>query len=85
MLVREVWRYAAYALAEPSRELSLSERELLFEGLNQGLSYAAIGWELGRRTSTVTRELDLHRKDLRRPRAEPKGRETPRPGTKRQR
>jgi transposase, IS30 family len=73
------------SLAEPSRELSLCDRELIFEGLTDGLSYAAIGRQLGRPTSTVTRELDLHRKDARRPRAEPKGRETPRPGTKRQR
>jgi IS30 family transposase len=73
------------SLAEPSRELSLSDRELIFEGLKDGLSYAAIGRDLGRPTSTVTRELDLHRKDPRRPRAEPKGRETPRPGFKRQR
>jgi hypothetical protein len=29
--------------------------------------------ELGRPTSTVTRKLNLHRKDLRRPWAEPKG------------
>jgi transposase, IS30 family len=49
------------------------------------LSYAAIGRMIGRPTSTVTRELDLHRKDERRPRAEPRGRETPRPGFKRQR
>jgi IS30 family transposase len=73
------------SLAEPSRELSLSDRELIFEGLKDGLSYAAIGRDLGRPTSTVTRELDLHRKDPRRPRAEPKGRETLRPGFKRQR
>lgn len=73
------------SLAEPSWELSLGDRELIFEGLNDGLSYAAIARQLGRPTSTVTRELDLHRKDPRRPRAEPKGRETPRPGTKRQR
>ena len=73
------------SLAEPSRELSLCDRELIFEGLTDGLSYAAIARQLGRPTSTVTRELDLHRKDPRRPRAEPKGRETPRPGTKRQR
>ena len=73
------------SLAEPSRELSLSDRELIFERVKEGLSYAAIARELGRPTSTVTRELDLHRKDKRRPRAEPKGRETPRPGFKRQR
>jgi transposase, IS30 family len=73
------------SLAEPSRELSLCDRELIFEGLNDGLSYAAIARQLGRPTSTVTRELDLHRKDRSRPRAEPKGRETPRPGCKRQR
>jgi IS30 family transposase len=73
------------SLAEPSRELGLCDRELIFEGLADGLSYAAIARRLGRSTSTVTRELDLHRKDPRRPRAEPKGRETPRPGTKRQR
>jgi transposase, IS30 family len=73
------------SLAEPSRELSLLDRELIFERLKEGLSYAAIARELGRPTSTVTRELDLHRKDKRRPRAEPKGRETPRPGTNRQR
>jgi transposase, IS30 family len=73
------------SLAEPSRELTLSDRELIFEGLKDGLSYAAIARELGRPTSTVTREFDLHRKDPRRPRAEPKGRETPRPGTRRQR
>jgi IS30 family transposase len=73
------------SLVEPSRELSLSDRELIFERLQEGLSYAAIARELGRPTSTVTRELDLHRRDERRPRAEPKGRETPRPGVKRQR
>jgi transposase, IS30 family len=73
------------SLAEPSRELNLSDRELIFERLKEGLSYAAIGRELGRPTSTITRELDLHRKDPRRPRAEPRGRETPRPGFKRQR
>jgi transposase, IS30 family len=73
------------SLAEPSRELSLLDRELIFERLKEGLSYAAIARELGRPTSTVTRELDLHRKDERRPRAEPKGKETPRPGFKRQR
>jgi transposase, IS30 family len=73
------------SLAEPSRELSLSDRELIFERLTDGWSYAAIGRELGRPTSTVTRELDLHRKDPRRPRAEPRGRETPRPGFTRQR
>jgi transposase, IS30 family len=72
-------------LAEPSRELSLCDRELIFEGLSDGLSYAAIARQLGRPTSTVTREVDLHRKDPRRPRAEPKGRERPRPGFKRQR
>lgn len=73
------------SLAEPSRELSLSERELIFAGLCEGLSYAAIGRMIGRPTSTVTRELDLHRLDERRPRAEPRGRETPRPGFPRQR
>jgi IS30 family transposase len=73
------------SLAEPSRELSLCDRELIFEGLSDGLSYAAIARQLGRPTSTVTREVDLHRKDPRRPRAEPKGRERPRPGFKRQR
>jgi hypothetical protein len=73
------------SLAEPSRELNLSDRELIFERLKEGLSYAAIGRELGRPTSTITRELDLHRKDPRRPRAEPRGRETPRRGFKRQR
>jgi transposase, IS30 family len=73
------------SLAEPSRELSLFDRELIFAGLCEGLSYAAIGRMIGRPTSTVTRELDLHRLDERRPRAEPRGRETPRPGFKRQR
>jgi IS30 family transposase len=73
------------SLAEPSRELSLSDRELIFAGLCEGLWYAAIGRTIGRPTSTVTRELDLHRLDERRPRAEPRGREAPRPGFKRQR
>ena len=49
------------------------------------MSYAAIARELGRPTSTVTRELDLHRKDERRPRAEPKGRGDAATGFKRQR
>jgi transposase, IS30 family len=70
------------SLVEPFRELSLRDRELIFEGLNQGLSYRAIARGLGRPASTVTRELDLNRRKLYRPRAEPKGRETPRAGVK---
>ena len=70
------------SLAEPSRELALADREGIFVGLAQGLSYAAIARELGRPTSTVTRELDLNRLDPDHRRAEPIGREAPRVGRK---
>jgi IS30 family transposase len=66
--------------ATPSRYLTLTERVSIFTGLQLGNSYAAIARSLGRATSTVTRELDLYKIRPTRPRAEPVGRETPRPG-----
>jgi IS30 family transposase len=68
------------SLTEPSRELTITEREGILAGLSQGLSYAAIGRELGRSTSTITRELNVNRLVPDRPRAEPNGRERPRTG-----
>lgn len=73
------------SLAEPSRELALVDREAVFYGLSEGWSFAEIGRQIGRATSTITRELDINRLDRRRPRAEPKGRETLRRGPKRER
>lgn len=76
---------ATLSLTEPSRELTLVDREAIFVGLNDGLSFTEIGEQIGRATTTVTRELDRNRLDPRRPRAEPRGRETLRRGPKRQR
>ena len=64
----------------PSRYLTLPERVEIFAGLQLGNSCAQIARGLGRATSTVTRELDVHKVRPTRPRAEPVGRETPRGG-----
>lgn len=64
----------------PSRYLSLVDRIGIYAGLQLGSSYTAIARCLGRSTSTITRELDLHKIKRTRPRAEPVGRETPRGG-----
>jgi transposase, IS30 family len=55
------------------RHLSLIDREAIYAGLNQGQSYAAIARSIGRRTSTVTRELEVNRLNPSRPRAVPLG------------
>jgi IS30 family transposase len=60
-------------LAVSGRHLSLGDREAIYAGLNQGLSYAAIARSIRRRTSTVTRELDANRLNPNRPRAVPLG------------
>lgn len=64
----------------PSRYLTLEDRVTIYVGLQLGNSYAEIARGLGRATSTVTRELDLHKVRPTRPKAEPVGRETPRSG-----
>ena len=56
-----------------SRHLSLADRIAIHTGLTQGLSYAAIARLIGRRTSTVTRELEANRLRENRPRAVPLG------------
>ena len=56
----------------PGRHLSLADREAILAGLAAGDSYAAIGRSIGRSTSTVIRELNLNRRDGRRPRAAPR-------------
>ena len=62
------------SLTPPSgRHLNLADREVIFAGLVAGLSYAEIGRLIGRSTSTITRELDVNRRDPRRPRAVPLG------------
>ena len=61
-------------------ELTLIDRELIFQGLFQGWSYAEIGRQLGRPTSTVTRELQVNRLRPELGRAEPVGREKDRVG-----
>lgn len=66
--------------ASPSRYLTLAERVEIYAGLQVGNSYAEIARQLGRSTSTVTRELDRHKIRPYRRRAEPVGRETPRGG-----
>jgi IS30 family transposase len=55
------------------RHLSLADRIAIHTGLTQGLSYAAIARLIGRRTSTVTRELEANRLRENRPRAVPLG------------
>jgi transposase, IS30 family len=55
------------------RHLSLADRIAIHAGLTQGLSYAAIARLIGRRTSTVTRELEANRLRVNRPRAVPLG------------
>ena len=67
-------------LDEPCRELTFIDRELIFQGLFQGWSYAEIGRQLGRPTSTVTRELQVNRLRPELGRAEPVGREKDRVG-----
>jgi transposase, IS30 family len=64
----------------PSRYLTLLDRIGVFVGLLMGNPYGVIAAELRRPTSTVTRELDRHKVRPLRPRAEPVGRETIRPG-----
>jgi transposase, IS30 family len=63
------------SLAPPvsSRHLSVLDREAIFAGLSAGESYADIARGIGRPTSTVTRELDINRRDPTRPRAVPVG------------
>ena len=55
----------------PSRYLDLDERVVIHAGLLLGHSYAEIARQLGRSTSTVTRELELHKLDPVRPKAGP--------------
>lgn len=55
----------------PSRYLDLDERVVIHAGLLLGHSCAEIARQLGRSTSTVTRELELHKLDPVRPKAGP--------------
>lgn len=62
------------SLSEPAgrpRYLELFERVSIYSGLLLGNCYAEIARQLGRSTSTVTRELELHRRDPDRPKAKP--------------
>ena len=60
--------------AVSGRHVSLADREAISAGLSAGDSYAVIGRSIGRATSTVIRELDVNRLDVRRPMAAPQGR-----------
>lgn len=62
------------APAVSSRHLTLNDRISIYAGLMLGHSYRQIASELGRPTSTITRELDKHRARPERPRAVPAGR-----------
>lgn len=55
----------------PSRYLALNDRIAIFSGLLLGNSYAEIARQVGRSTSTITRELDRHKLDPVRPKARP--------------
>jgi IS30 family transposase len=61
-------------VVKAGRNLGLVERELILEGLNNGSSYRQIGRSIGRPASTVTRELEVNRRDLHLAPAVPKGR-----------
>jgi transposase, IS30 family len=69
------WFRRAGGIAPPEpqprsgRHLSARDRETIYLGLVLGSSYAEIARSIARPTSTVTRELDAHRLEPRRPRA----------------
>ena len=55
--IHDQWRIRGSELGAGSRQLSFSERERISRGLAAGQSFRSLGRELGRSTSTISREV----------------------------